>query len=254
MADMQDICLEPTFKFLLCKLHGYGVHPTKEAITRHLRGEYHHCRGEALKQVISSLTNLSLSSLEAMRDAQPTVDAQPVVPPLAHLRVLHGWNCVPCAGNFLTASLEIVQRHAAATHGRRRRDQPLWEACKMQTFFSETKDRRYFRVANLPATTSEEDIQEQNGREGLQHVQAWRKMVDLRNKITRRTNSYSSLMSNPLAKENKSSCRKRHKSFGISNFLSSTIKDVLEPSTAPYILASFYALCREVRAPTRSSS
>ena len=197
-ADMQDICLEPTFKFLVCKLHGYGVHPTKEAIRRHLRGEDHHCRGEALRQVISSLTNLPLSSLEAMRNAQPTVDAQPIVPPLSHLRVLHGWSCVPCAGHFLTTSLEVVRRHAAATHGRRRGDQPLWEACEMQTFFSETKDRRYFRVAILPAAANE-DTQEQNGREGLQDVQAWREKVDLKNKVTRRTNSCSSLMSNPLA-------------------------------------------------------
>ncbi len=196
---MQDICLEPTFKVLICKLHGYGVHPTKEAIRRYLRGEDHRCRGEALRQAISSLINLPLSSLEAMRNAQPTVDAQPIVPPLSHLRVLHGWSYVPCAGHFLTTSLEVVQRHAAATHGRRRGDQPLWEACEMQTFFSETKDRRYFRVAISPAAANEENLQEQNGREGLQYVQPLREKVDLTNKVTRRKKSCSSLLSNPLA-------------------------------------------------------
>lgn len=153
MADIQDICFEPTFKFLVCKLHGYGVHPTKEAITRHLRGEDHRCGGEALRQAISALTNLPLSSLEAMRNAQPAVDAQPVTPPLPRLRILHGWSCAPCAGHFLTKSLEVV-RHAAARHGRYGRDQPLWEACELQTFFSETKDRRYFRVATLPAVAN----------------------------------------------------------------------------------------------------
>lgn len=194
MADIQDLCFEPTFKFLLCKLHGYGVHPTKEAITRHLRGEGHRCGGEALRQAISTLTTIQLNSLETMRNAQPAIDAQPIAPPLSHLRVLHGWSCVPCAGHFLTKSLELVQRHAASWHGRRRRDQPLWEACELQTFFIETKNRRYFRVANQPAVANEEDTQEHNERDGFQHVHAWREQVDQRNQVARRTNSCSSVL------------------------------------------------------------
>ncbi len=194
MADVQEICFEPTFKFLLCKLHGYGVHPTKEAITRHLRGKGHRCGGEALKQAISTLTTLPLSSLEMMRNAQPAIDTQPIAPPLPHLRILHGWSCAPCAGHFLSKSFELVQRHAAAWHGRRRRDQPLWEACELQTFFSETKNLRYFRVANQPAVANEEDTQEHNERDGFQYVHAWREQVDQRNQVARRTNSCSSIL------------------------------------------------------------
>lgn len=194
MADIQDICFEPNFKFLLCKLHGYGVRPTKAAITRHLRGEGHRCGGEALRQAISTLTTLPLSSLETMRNAQPAVDAQPMATPLPHLRILHGWSCVPCAGHFLTKSLEVVQRHAAAWHGRRRRDQALWEACELQTFFSETKNRRYFRVAIQPTVANEENARVQTERDGFQHVQAWREQVDQMNQVVRRTNSCSSFV------------------------------------------------------------
>lgn len=140
MADVQGIYFEPTFKFLVCKLHGNGVHPAKEAIIRHLRGEGHRCRGEILRQAVLTLVSLPLNSLEVVLSAQPPLDVQPITPPLLHLRVLCGWSCTPCLGQFLTTSLELVQRHAAFQHGRRRGEQPLWEACELQTIFCETKD------------------------------------------------------------------------------------------------------------------
>lgn len=152
---MEDLYLEPTFSFLVCKVHGYGIHPTKAGITRHLRGEGHYCRGNALKQAVSTLTSLPLASLESLRAKQPAVDTQPIAPPLGHLKVLRGWYCLPCTGRFLTTSVELVQRHAATEHGRRRGEPELWEVCELQTFFSETKDRRYFRVTRLSGTTEE---------------------------------------------------------------------------------------------------
>jgi hypothetical protein len=169
MADVQGICFEPTFKLLVCKIHGNGVHPTKDAIKRHLRGHGHRCRGETLRQAISTLTSLPLNSLAAVLNSQPAIDVQPLTPPLLHLRVLQGWSCTPCTGQFLTSSLEIIQRHAASRHGRRRGQQLLWEACELQSFFSETKDRRYFRVASLPAATTskEEQTCEHNEHDGL---------------------------------------------------------------------------------------
>lgn len=158
MADVQGICFEPTFKLLVCKIQGNGMHPTKDAIKRHLCGQSHRCRGEKLSQSISTLTSLPLNSLAAVLNTQPAIDLQPLTPPLLHLRVLQGWSFTPCTGQFLTSSLEIIERHAASRHGRRRGQQLLWEACELQSFFSETKDRRYFRVASLPvATTSKKE-------------------------------------------------------------------------------------------------
>ncbi|RFU33050.1 hypothetical protein B7463_g3289, partial [Scytalidium lignicola] len=190
MADVQ-IYFEPNFRFLICKLHGNGIHPAEEAIKRHLRGKDHRCRGERLRWAISTLTNLPLRSLEAVLNAQPAVDEQPITPPLPHLRVLPGWNCTPCAGEFLTTSLEVVQRHVALHHGRRRGEQPLWEVCELQTFFSETKDRRYFRVASLPVdtTSSEEQTYENTEPDGIQYVQAWGRKLDQKEKVTWHTNT-----------------------------------------------------------------
>lgn len=151
MACSEGICFEPRFQFLVCKIHGSGVHPTREAIKRHLRGNGHCCKGLRLKQAVSTLTGLPLKSLQEVLNGQPALETQPITPPILHLKVLQGWNCVPCEGRTLTISLEIIQRHSALVHGRQRGDPPMWTQCQLQTFFSETKDRRYFRVRYNPA-------------------------------------------------------------------------------------------------------
>lgn len=150
MACTDGICFEPKYRILICKIHGSGVHPAREAIKRHLRGDGHHCKGLRLRQAVSALTTLPLRSLQEVLNDQPALETQPITPPILHLKVLHGWNCVPCEGRTLTISLEVIQRHSALVHGRRRGDPPMWSQCQIQTFFSETKDRRYFRVRYKP--------------------------------------------------------------------------------------------------------
>lgn len=152
MACSEGICFEPRFQFLICKLHGSGVHPAGEAIKRHLRGDGHYCKGLRLRQAVSTLTSLPLRSLQEVLNNQPALESQPITPPILHLKVLQGWTCVPCEGRTLTISLEVIQRHSALVHGRQRGDPPMWTQCQIQTFFSETKDRRYFRVRYKPAT------------------------------------------------------------------------------------------------------
>lgn len=151
MICSEGICFEPRFQFLICKTHGSGVHPAREAIKRHLRGDGHHCKGLRLRQAVSTLTSLPLRSLQDVLNNQPALESQPMTPPILHLKVLQGWNCVPCEGRTLTISLEVIQRHSALVHGRQRGDPPMWTQCQLQTFFSETKDRRYFRVRYRPA-------------------------------------------------------------------------------------------------------
>jgi hypothetical protein len=100
MADVQGICFEPTFKLLVFKRDGNGVHPTKDAIKRHLRGQGHRCGGEKLRQAISTLTSLPLNPLAAVPNTQPAIDVQLLTPPLLHLRVLQGWSRTPCTRQF----------------------------------------------------------------------------------------------------------------------------------------------------------
>lgn len=144
----EDIVYHPLLKLLICKLHGNGLHPTVDAIKRHLRGQRHRSRGQALTRVLHAMAKLPLASLPELYDFQATEVAanDQITLPIQYLKVLDGWACSSCEGAFMTTSLEIVQRHAAAVHGRKRGGRNLWDACLLQTFFIETKDRRYFRV------------------------------------------------------------------------------------------------------------
>ncbi len=145
----EEIFYHPSLKFLVCKLHGNGLHPGKDAVKRHLRGYGHRSRGKALTRVLQALAKLPLASLEELREVQHATfgTVESFTQPIRYLKVMSGWRCVLCEESFLTTSLEIVQRHAAAVHERRRSDPVLWEDCLLQTLFSETKDRRYFCVS-----------------------------------------------------------------------------------------------------------
>ena len=151
----EELYYDLKFKLLVCQLHGNGLHPNNEAIKRHLRGPGHRSRGKALVQVLHAIAQLPLASLDELREAQSANfgTANVCTQPIPYLKIVSGWACALCGGRFLTTSLELVQRHAAAVHGRRRDDPALWEKCQLQTLFSETKDRRYFRV---PANYQEE--------------------------------------------------------------------------------------------------
>ncbi|KFZ25251.1 hypothetical protein V502_00265 [Pseudogymnoascus sp. VKM F-4520 (FW-2644)] len=91
-----------------------------------------------------------------------------------------------------------MQRHAAIQHGRRRGEQPLWEACELQTIFCETKDRRYFRVASSHVGMTG-DGEQTYKHDGIQYAQTWVKKVDQIKNGTKNISSRStSLMSNPI--------------------------------------------------------
>lgn len=137
-----EIYFEPEFGVLICKAHGYGIPPTRPGVTRHLRGKKHRYGGQKLKQAVFELMLLPVSSLQGLCNATPTFVRQPI----PYLNILEGWKCVHCLGQFLTTSQEMLQRHLAAEHSVTLGDISAWYKCKMQTFFQETKHRKYFEV------------------------------------------------------------------------------------------------------------
>jgi hypothetical protein len=155
MADIQGVCFEPTLGILICKLHGSGVRPEKEAIKRHLRGERHFCKGKILQEAVEALAQLPLTPRRDLHSSHPTTSQQPV-PSVPYLTLWPGWDCRMCSGEDLTTSRELRDRHIAKVYSlrpsRHSEENPLWESCTLQTFFSMTGDRRYFRV--LPPTNT----------------------------------------------------------------------------------------------------
>ena len=155
MADIQGICFNSNLQVLVCKVHGAGIHPDADAITRHLRGKGHFCKGGILKEAVKALVGLPLKLRHALRDAHPKVEEQPILP-IPHLTVHAGWNCQLCFGKELTTSKVLRDRHIAKVHQAQRNGngstKPLGEPCELQTLFARTGDRQYFRVSSTTAT------------------------------------------------------------------------------------------------------
>lgn len=160
MADVEGIVFKPALGVLICKVHGSGVHPDASAITRHLRSTGHYLKNKRLTGAVATLAYLPLRSREVLREVHPPVHVQPIRP-VPHLTVWPGWSCRTCHGDFLTTSEELRDRHVAKVHRQRakshREDRPLWDSCELQTIFSMTGDRRYFRVISSDDGTAIEE-------------------------------------------------------------------------------------------------
>lgn len=160
MANIQNIRFDADLQLLICVTHRTGIHPSKEALLRHLRGPGHHCKGATLKEAVAALCDLPLKSVPELNAGHPPIDAQPIEP-INSLAISPGWSCRQCGGHFLTTSAEIRDRHVSAQHQQRASSHsahcPLWDVCTLQTLFSMTGERRYFRVAGIPLLNPQSD-------------------------------------------------------------------------------------------------
>ncbi|KAK4552842.1 hypothetical protein LTR86_010176 [Recurvomyces mirabilis] len=150
MVEATLLHYEPSLACIICKVHGYAVHPSPSAIARHLRAAGHRYKGEQLRKLLVWCTHLPLNP-------HPNQDwcgsaSQEATP---YLELLDGFRCLKC-GEFLTTSLELMQRHAAKVHYLDWRSRS-WESCKLQTLFRETKYRHYRRVVTRDLLDAEFD-------------------------------------------------------------------------------------------------
>jgi hypothetical protein len=73
MADIQGVYFEPTLGILICKSHGSGVRPEREAIKRHLRGERHFRKGKVLREAVEALVQLPLTPRKDLHSSHPAI-------------------------------------------------------------------------------------------------------------------------------------------------------------------------------------
>ena len=172
MAVEEVLHYETNLQLLICKVHGFGVHPDRQAIIRHLRGPGHELKGLLLRKVLSGVEQLPLRKLDSLLNGAPSYPGNEVVDTIPNLAVLEGWTCLPCNGLYLTTSAELIRKHAVARHGYKRSDRPVWERAELQTLFRETKVRRYFRVtkSSYGATTASIKISDAGTDQGLREV------------------------------------------------------------------------------------
>ena len=145
----------PRWGVLLCTTCGYCLQPRPEAWVPHLRQQPHCLRGGQLKSLGELFGSYALTAPEDVEvpgswggDAAGPVPTPAPAPAIRGMRVLDGWQCLTCGGG-LTRNVVTMRRHVSKDHGQKPRDhgnQPLWQACQLQTFFTEKRLIRYFVV------------------------------------------------------------------------------------------------------------
>ena len=136
----------PEWRVLLCTLCGYSLQPRREVWVAHLRRQPHGLQSAQLKSLAELFSSYDLAVPDAVRDVgQEGTSPATAIPGLL---VLDGWQCLTCGGG-LTRNLKTMKRHVAKAHQQQpslHKKSPLWQACKLQTFFAERRLIRYFVV------------------------------------------------------------------------------------------------------------
>ncbi|KAH6708552.1 hypothetical protein EV126DRAFT_304737, partial [Verticillium dahliae] len=133
---------------ILCRTCEYALRPDEKALDRHLRGRPHQDLDGGRRRALVRL----LASHDARRPGEhPERWPTEAIP---GLRTHDGFRCLRCesGGAFLTRDLPGMHRHISKQHqekpsAHKMKQRPVpWEACKLQTFFSEPGAIRYFVV------------------------------------------------------------------------------------------------------------
>ncbi|KAJ6438068.1 P-loop containing nucleoside triphosphate hydrolase protein [Purpureocillium lavendulum] len=141
----------PAWRVVLCEECGFCLRPGKKALERHL-GREHRLRGAELRALVELLESHDVWTPD---EGGPPAGRWPTRP-VPGLRVHDGYRCAAGGGcdGFVTRNLKSMERHGSKEHGQRAKAHtrngevaPLWVACKLQTFYAETRLIRYFVVA-----------------------------------------------------------------------------------------------------------
>ncbi|KAJ6437026.1 purine-cytosine permease [Purpureocillium lavendulum] len=141
----------PAWRVVLCEECGFCLRLGKKALERHL-GREHRLRGAELRALVELLESHDVWTPD---EGGPPAGRWPTRP-VPGLRVHDGYRCAAGGGcdGFVTRNLKSMERHGSKEHGQRAKAHtrngevaPLWVACKLQTFYAETRLIRYFVVA-----------------------------------------------------------------------------------------------------------
>jgi hypothetical protein len=151
---LTDLSYHRTHGVVVCKPCKTCIVPGRPNQERHLRAQPHRLLGAELKAASEYLDGLDLKTAEQLGLDKPTG----VVAPIPHLKVHDGFRCL-LGDVFLTANLPRMRDHMV-THGKKPKqhnETPLWEPCRLQTYFCGKGRIDYFVVGNdqAPALPSQ---------------------------------------------------------------------------------------------------
>lgn len=121
----------------------------------HLRAGPHQMRGDELRLAVNLLSTYDLRPVEELR--QWRYDRKRPCQPLEGLATYDGYICTDDKCDYCIRRMEKMHNHMPA-HGKRASQhtsiQPLWKACKLQTYFTAKGLIDYFIVEEAEPSSS----------------------------------------------------------------------------------------------------
>ena len=174
MATAATFVFNEAHRVVVCRSCGSCIAPGQASLERHLRRKPHYLVGGALKSTVAYLLMLDLRPLAELREHKPEDGSAPV----EHLKTHRGYRCLLCLNNadsdddkngrgndrdrdesfleqsggrpFSTTNLPLMTRHVSSKHGKKPSkhvsSKPLWQECRLQSYFCAKGRIDYFIV------------------------------------------------------------------------------------------------------------
>jgi hypothetical protein len=146
---------DPIHKVVVCHLCSSCIVPGLRSQERHLRAKPHRLTGDTLKTTVQLLDSYDLRTVEELREHRPRTRDE--CRPIEHLASYDGFYCLQPECDFSTRHHLRIREHVSAVHtikAKEHEKSPLWQECKLQTYFTGKGLIDYFVIVEGPSQSS----------------------------------------------------------------------------------------------------
>ena len=145
----------PIHKIVVCQACKSSIIPGPGSQERHLRAEPHRLSGDALNTTVQLLSSYDLRTTEELKEYKPRPEDNCEL--IESLAYYDGFRCLQPGCQYYTRNPRKIKEHVASIHkikATEHKKSPLWEACKLQTYFTGHGRIDYFVVIEVPSQSS----------------------------------------------------------------------------------------------------
>lgn len=140
----------PTHQVVVCYICHSCILPRLTSQERHLRAEPHRLLGNVLKTTVQLLSSYNLRTIEELRAHKPQLEDK--CEQIQQLTSYSGSRCLELGCDYATRHPQKRREHCASAHKKKAighsEDNPLWEECMLQTYFTSPGRIDYFVVVD----------------------------------------------------------------------------------------------------------
>ena len=142
-------------KIVICQTCKWSIVPVLWSQERHLRAEPHRLFGDTLNTMVQLLSRYEQRTTEELKEHKPRPEDNCEL--IEFLAYYDNLRCLQPGCQYCTRNSRKMKKHVASIHkikATEHRRSPLWDACKLQTYFTGHGRLNYFVVIEMPSQSS----------------------------------------------------------------------------------------------------